>query len=143
MAIVVAVDTSGSVSQTEMDEFISELYGILNSISRMKLILIPCDAAIQGVYTFEDGESIDGTPMPWNGLEFKGGGGTRFEPVFEYVNQFLQPDLLVYFTDGYGSYPSEESINFPVIWVMTNRTHPEVSVGSVIYFNNLDQNQFE
>ena len=141
MTIVAAVDTSGSVSQEEMDEFISELYGILNSITRMKLILIICDATIQGVYIFEDGESIDGVPMPWNGLEFKGGGGTRFEPVFEYVNQIVQPDLLVYFTDGYGSYPPAESVNFPVIWVMTNRTHPEVSVGSVVYFNKLDQNQ--
>ncbi len=140
MTIVIAVDTSGSISQNELDTFISEIYGIINSITRMKLILITCDAKVHDVFIFEDGESMDGVPMPWDGMTFTGGGGTRFEPVFKYVNNHFNPDLLCYFTDGYGSYPDPDIVSYPTLWIMTSKSHPKVTVGSVIYFNSTNQN---
>ena len=44
-------------------------------------------------------------------LTIKGGGGTDFRPVFEYVDELIRQkyfyDLkgLIYFTDGYGEFP--------------------------------------
>ncbi|RMG25098.1 MAG: hypothetical protein D6732_22905 [Methanobacteriota archaeon] len=127
MDVVVAVDTSGSISSVELSNFVSEVYGILASVTRLKLTLIDCDAAIQQVSVFENGESIDGSKLPWEGREFKGRGGTDFIPVFEYVlENGLQPDLLVYFTDGYGSFPDQSQIpiDYPVLWVMTTSVEP-------------------
>ncbi len=127
MDVVVAVDTSGSISSIELSNFVSEIYGILASVTRLKLTLIDCDAAIQQVNVFENGESIDGSKLPWEGREFRGRGGTDFIPVFEYVlEKGLQPDLLVYFTDGYGSFPdlTQIPIDYPVLWVMTTSVEP-------------------
>ncbi len=125
--VVVAVDTSGSINSTELSNFVSEVYGILSTVSSMRLTLIDCDAKVQQVSIFENGESIDGAKLPWEGREFMGRGGTSFIPVFEYLtNKGAQPDLLIYFTDGYGAFPSEEdfAIDYPVLWVMTTDVIP-------------------
>ena len=51
-----------------------------------------------------------------------GGGGTAFLPVFEWVkkNYRGKPDMLIFFTDGYGEHPKQpDYVNYPVIWVTT------------------------
>jgi predicted metal-dependent peptidase len=51
-----------------------------------------------------------------------GGGGTSFIPVFEYVNvEARDAKLLIYFTDGYGSFPEPHDVEIPTIWVSTSR----------------------
>ena len=56
--------------------------------------------------------------MPEN---FKGGGGTSFRPVFEWVEkQGLRPEALVYFTDAEGEFP-ERAPHYPVIWLVKGR----------------------
>ena len=51
------------------------------------------------------------------GHRFRGGGGTRFEPVFEHVEaQGLEPAALLYFTDLYGSFP-KEAPHYPPLWL--------------------------
>jgi predicted metal-dependent peptidase len=62
---------------------------------------------------------------PWETFvaprQFKGGGGTRFAPVFEAVEQAgWQPDLLVYFTDADGEFPTKVP-SYPVIWLVKGK----------------------
>lgn len=134
--VVVAVDTSGSISKEELTKFASEAHAIISSFSSVRLILIDCDAQIQQVVVIEDGQSIDGSKLPWEGRPFKGRGGTSFVPVFTWVEESgEQPDLLIYFTDGYGSYPTYEP-PYPVIWVMT--TDYETPFGSIIRYESYD-----
>jgi predicted metal-dependent peptidase len=96
------------------------------------MILIDCDAAVQQVVVIEEGQSIDGSALPWEGRPFKGRGGTSFVPVFQWVeSNNEQPDLLIYFTDGYGSFPSDEP-GYPTVWVMT--TDVEAPFGDIIRF---------
>ncbi|MCH8906736.1 MAG: hypothetical protein IH840_06575, partial [Candidatus Heimdallarchaeota archaeon] len=52
--VVVAVDTSGSISLTELRDFTSEAHSILSSVSGVKMILIDCDVKVQQVLTIED-----------------------------------------------------------------------------------------
>jgi predicted metal-dependent peptidase len=53
-----------------------------------------------------------------------GGGGTSFVPVFKKVEELgITPALLIYFTDGYGTFPDEPP-PYPVIWVMTEDVTP-------------------
>ena len=56
---------------------------------------------------------------PW--LRVTGGGGTSFEPVFEWVSERgVRPDLLVYFTDAEGAFPKREP-DYPVIWLVKGK----------------------
>jgi predicted metal-dependent peptidase len=50
-------------------------------------------------------------------IDSRGGGGTSFEPAFEWVEeQDENPTLFVYLTDMFGSFP-EYAPDYPVIWV--------------------------
>jgi predicted metal-dependent peptidase len=63
----------------------------------------------------------------------RGGGGTRFTPVFDWIRQEeCNPDLLVYFTDAQGEFPRQEP-PFPVIWLVKGRA--EVPWGQRIQLN--------
>ena len=114
--VVVALDTSGSVSGEEMLEFVSEIDAIKGQI-RARVVLQACDDRLcaDGPWTFEAWEPL---VMPDS---FKGGGGTDFKPVFEWAGTLdRDPDLLVYFTDAEGSFPTTPP-HYPVIWLVKGK----------------------
>ena len=114
--LAVAVDTSGSIKQQEIAEFLSEIDAIKGQI-RARITLLPCDAALaEGApWIFEPWESFE---MPTN---IKGGGGTDFQPVFEHLARGdTPPDLLVYFTDADGDFPTRAP-DFPVLWLVKGK----------------------
>jgi predicted metal-dependent peptidase len=115
--IVVAVDTSGSISESEINEFVSEIDAI-KSLIRARITLLACDAELAAdcPWTYE----------PWDEFtlprQIKGGGGTRFTPVYDWVRtQDRSPDLLVYFTDADGKFP-DYSPEYPVIWLVKGKS---------------------
>ncbi|BBG66676.1 Sll7028 protein [Hydrogenimonas sp.] len=108
--IAVAIDSSGSVDEKLLGLFVSELEAILLSFPDVCVDLIICDAKIQGIYRFVSGEILD--------FSVKGGGGTDFRPVFDYIEAELpQTSLLIYFTDAKGSFPQEEP-SFDTVWAV-------------------------
>jgi predicted metal-dependent peptidase len=115
--LVVAVDTSGSIKDSEIQEFIEEIDALKGQV-RARVTLLPCDAAL-----------CEGAPFrfePWEQFsrpdEIKGGGGTSFVPVFQWVEkEGIQPDLLLYFTDADGEFPKQEP-HYPVIWLVKGRS---------------------
>ncbi|PKM44258.1 MAG: hypothetical protein CVV05_10930 [Gammaproteobacteria bacterium HGW-Gammaproteobacteria-1] len=114
--IVVALDTSGSVSDKEMGEFLAEIDAIKGQV-RARVTLHACDAqlAADGPWSYEPWEEFK---LP---REFTGGGGTSFRPVFDWLErEDRQPDLLVYFTDADGEFPTQEP-GFPVIWLVKGK----------------------
>ncbi len=114
--IAVGVDISGSVDDKEMNEFMSEVDAIKANM-RARITMLPCDAVLaEGApFVFEPWEEIK---LP---TQLKGGGGTDFSPVFDWLElQDQQPDLLVYFTDCQGSFPEIEP-TYPVIWLVKGR----------------------
>lgn len=112
LRVFVAVDTSGSVDDAQMQEFVSELRGILRAYPHVQCDLYYADATVYGPYRLSgDGE----IPPP------QGGGGTDFRPFFEAVSERLEPHIssvTVYLTDGYGEFPSE-AFEVPTLWVVT------------------------
>lgn len=115
--IVVALDTSGSVSADEMREFVSEIDAIKGQV-RAHITLHACDAELakDGPWEFEPWEEFK---LP---VDLKGGGGTRFTPVFDWVcKRDRQPDLLVYFTDAEGEFPTQAPF-YPVLWLIKGKT---------------------
>lgn len=114
--MVVAVDTSGSIRDEEMAQFLGEVNAIKGQV-RARVALLPCDAALApgAPWTFE----------PWESAEIPkalgGGGGTDFRPVFEWVERSgRHPDLLVYFTDAEGTFPKSPP-SYPTIWLVKGR----------------------
>jgi len=114
--LVVALDTSGSISDEEMKEFVSEINAIKGQVGA-RITLHACDErlAADGPWTFEPWEEIE---MP---KKFQGGGGTKFTPVFEWAeDQDRPPNLLLYFTDAKGEFPKREP-GYPVIWLVKGK----------------------
>ncbi len=117
--LVVALDTSGSIQDHEMGEFLAEVNALKGQM-RARITLLACDSAL-----------AEGAPWVYEAWEdfqlparITGGGGTSFLPVFDWVrNQGVCPDLLVYFTDAEGAFP-EHPPQFPVIWLIKGKALP-------------------
>lgn len=104
--ILVAIDTSGSVSMREYNEFFAQI-DTLTSAADFRVI--ECDARIQHEYEYR------GKP---NG-ELHGGGGTSFAPVIDYfIGHRREFDALVYFTDGYAPIPGNTPKD--TLWVVSS-----------------------
>lgn len=106
--ILVAIDTSASVSEPELKEFMSEIYHIWKAGANVEVI--ECDASIKRIYQFKG--TFDG--------KFTGRGGTDFKPVIDYYNTSRKMyTTLVFFTDGYA--PTNTFKVFKqMIWVITS-----------------------
>lgn len=125
--IVVAVDTSGSIGQRELNVFFSELADILRTCRPEVVDVLGADSAVASHEELTGDTDITQDPP-----KVGGGGGTNFNPVFEWVEEHdIRPDALVYFTDLHGPGPSEEP-GYPVIWCSTT---PELKgdIGTTIY----------
>ncbi|MBQ8094727.1 MAG: metallopeptidase [Clostridia bacterium] len=113
---VIAIDTSGSVQGQIVQMFLQKTYNILMQEEtydrRFNLHIIQCDSEIQ-----EDAVITTQTEFQnyLKGMKLHGFGGTDFRPVFEYVeqlraqHQFTNLKGLLYFTDGFGIYPSTQT----------------------------------
>lgn len=126
--IVVALDTSGSIKEQEFSEFLAEINALKGQV-RARVTLLACDAALSenGPWVFEPWEEFT---LPES---FKGGGGTSFKPVFEWVDSAgFRPESLVYFTDAEGEFP-ETPPGYPVIWLVKGKQ--EVPWGQRIQLN--------
>jgi predicted metal-dependent peptidase len=114
--LVVALDTSGSISDEEMREFLSEINAIKGQVGA-RIVLLACDERLaeDGPWTFEPWDEV-GLPK-----QFQGGGGTKFTPVFEWADeQDRPPNLLLYFTDAKGEFPEHEP-SYPVLWLVKGK----------------------
>ena len=124
---VVAIDTSGSVSQDMLSRFLGEVQVCLDSVKPQKITVIDCDAGIHQTAEFTDGDDVES-------FKPQGGGGTDFRPVFDHVKQMDgEPEAIVYFTDGMGEFP-KESPSCPVIWVDYGGT--DYPFGEVVRVNS-------
>jgi predicted metal-dependent peptidase len=123
--MVFATDTSGSMGQKEYDASWAEGSDIILNCRPEKMWVMACDAHVHNVHELPSYHDVY-SARP----EMRGGGGTDFCPVFEKVEELgICPAVLVYFTDGYGRFPSEAP-DYPVIWVMT--TDVEAPFGETV-----------
>lgn len=112
---VLAIDTSGSTSGELVQRFVQKTYNILKStesfFSKINLHIIQCDADIQEHVKITTQEEFD---EYLKSMKIHGLGGTDFRPVFELTDklirerEFLNLKGLIYFTDGYGEFPTQK-----------------------------------
>jgi len=105
--LLVAFDTSGSVSDEQLEYFATELNGMIDHV---KVDFIQFDTQI-----YDD-------PKPFSKkaakIDIVGRGGTCFSPVIELADE-LRYDGLVVFTDGYAPFPSKPKTR--VLWAVCDQ----------------------
>ena len=105
--VCVGVDTSGSVSNDELKEFMSELVHMHKT--GHKITVVQCDTEINSIEEFN----------PKKDWEVKGRGGTYFQPVIDHYNEKGYYTSLIYLTDGEAYSPDDCPKN--TLWVHSSR----------------------
>ena len=115
LKIVVAIDTSASVTAQDVAKILREVVGILAKRKHV-LTVIECDSEVQRVYQVKTESDIK--------KNVTGRGGTAFTPVIEYVNndRYFRDALLIYFTDGYGEREIPRPKTYRNLWVILGDT---------------------
>ena len=131
---VIAIDTSGSTSGELVQRFIQKTYNILKStesfFSKINVHIIQCDAAIQEHVKITSEEEFDEYLKT---MKIYGLGGTDFRPVFSFVDDLVEAKEfsnlkgLIYFTDGWGVFPSyKPDYETAFVFLDNDYNNPEV-----------------
>ena len=124
--IVFAIDTSGSMT----DQMIASIAGELRTFRETfpcRLSVIQADTAIRSV---DEYDAMDGAEIS-DRMTMHGRGGTDFRPVFEWLADHAPDALLLYASDGMGSFPKSAPAN-AVIWLLTGGDSERIPFGSVV-----------
>ena len=111
LKVHIAIDTSASVNDLEISQFLAEVQAIVGAYPHIACHLYYADADLHGPYKLDRASEI---PPP------KGGGGTSFRPFFTAVEEIAssqEDDLCIYLTDGFGDFPAKAP-DYPVMWVL-------------------------
>jgi len=111
--VVIGVDTSGSIGNDELAMFGGHINRILETCTPERVVVVFCHTQVCRVddYTPEDFPISLATTKT---------GGTAFEPVFDYIDDNdIDPEVVVYLTDGYGD-QSEFTSTHETIWLTTH-----------------------
>ena len=113
-SLVIAIDTSASCQKVLVQQFLNETADLLSGIGsffkKTQIHLIECDDQVQNDRVITDLSDLQQYAREF---EVKGGFGTDFRPVFNYVEDLRAAGELenlkglMYFTDGFGEYPKK------------------------------------
>ena len=121
-----AIDTSGSIEDEKLQEMLSEIKGIQEVFNPEHMTVIDCDSEIHQVHDVNQTTDI-------LSLNFHGGGGTRFQPVLDYVAEH-PTQALIYFTDLYGE-SDLDPVEYPILWIC-NSDHEPAPIGETVYVDH-------
>jgi len=121
--LVIALDTSGSMTESELSAACVEIVQL--SQFAEECLLIVADAQVHEVVPTA---RIDA----WiENLKAKGGGGTDHRPVFDWLKERnIRPELFIGLTDLFSTFP-KKAPTYPVLWV-TGAKHGKAPWGRVI-----------
>lgn len=116
--VLFMIDTSGSMSDDMISQAFQEIRGAIEQFG----------GKLEGYLGFFDAVVVP--PVPFSTVEeldiirLYGGGGTRFDIIFDYVKKEMKdemPTSIVILTDGYAPFPKEDkAMGIPVLWVINN-----------------------
>lgn len=110
-ALLVAIDTSGSIGAAQLAAFFDEIDAIWRTGAHV--VIAACDAAVHDVFDYK-GKGV---------TAIGGGGGTAFEPVFVWMRETRARrfDGVIYLTDGQGPAPDTRP-PCKLLWVVTDES---------------------
>jgi predicted metal-dependent peptidase len=124
--IAVAIDMSGSISNAQGRDFLTEIRGIMESFDSYRIHVFAFDTETYNPQQYDSDNLEDITDY-----ELKGGGGTDFECIFGYLKAAdIEPKKLVVFTDGYpfGSWGDENYCD--TVWIIHGDRNPNPPFGA-------------
>jgi len=118
-------DSSASVGTDEHQAFLGNIVRMAKDMRLNKIRMSYVDSRVHmNPKTKEpwfDVHLRDGRGADNLTAEVYGGGGTSFDPIFNYIkDNNVDVGCLIYFTDGYGSV-SVPPVSYPVLWVTTGK----------------------
>jgi predicted metal-dependent peptidase len=116
--IGVAIDTSGSVSDQALNQFMAE---IGNIAKYAKVTVVEADSSVKNHYIFD----------PKKTYKVKGRGGTAYQPAFTWFTEESDVDAVIYFGDMDSSDKAEKP-KYPVLWAIVGNQDPPADFGSQI-----------
>jgi predicted metal-dependent peptidase len=132
--IQVAIDMSGSISDSMAMDFLSEVHGIMNSYNDFTIGIVCFDTQ---VYNYQ--EFTKDTADELLSYECKGGGGTDFLAFWNFwMEQQSEPKKAVIFTDGYPCGDWGPADYCDTLWVITDgaRNHIVPPFGQYAYYDH-------
>ena len=123
--IAVSIDMSGSISDKQGKDFLSEIKGIMESFDSYKIHVFCFDTETYNPQKY-DSDNLEDI----EGYELQGGGGTDFTAIFNYLkDEQIEPKKLVVFTDGYpfGSWGDENYCD--TVWIIHGNKNPDPPFG--------------
>ena len=121
--LAIGFDTSGSMGPDECNQIATEIQAIVDDLQPSFVEVVYCDYAVTHVERFERDDLLVLRP--------KGGGGTRFQPVFEhFANTDDRYCGMIFFTDMEGNLQECEEPPFPMIWADIGYSHPQEPFGT-------------
>lgn len=120
LSLGVAVDTSGSVSNESLRQFMAEI----NKMAKYaKIHVVEADSEIKNSYIYN----------PKKTYSVKGRGGTAYQPAFDFFNKEPGIDAVIYFGDM-DCFDTEaiKKPKYPVLWAIVGDQNPPVDFGSRI-----------
>jgi predicted metal-dependent peptidase len=130
--VVVAIDTSGSIGQEQLNEFASELVSICEAVSPDAVRILWWDTKVHGEQLFTDNYDQIGSM-----LKPLGGGGTRVSSVAEYINKKkINAECVLVFTDGFLESDVKWDISSPTLWMVTENRNWTPPSGKKVFMEN-------
>jgi predicted metal-dependent peptidase len=123
---VLALDTSGSIGAATYTKFLQQAQSILDELKPEQLVLLSVSNRVCDALLLQSGDHV---PPSLNG-----GGGTKFQPAFDWLrDNYIEPDVMVYLTDGWS--PDLSGLrppDYPLLWLSTSRNRADYPIGEVI-----------
>lgn len=118
--IGVAIDTSGSVSDEALNQFLAEISNIAKYAT---VTVVEADSEVKNSYLFD----------PKKEYRFSGRGGTAYKPAFDYFTNETEVDGVIYFGDM-DCFDNEVLVKprYPVLWAIVGHQAPPASWGTSV-----------
>ena len=130
--VVVSIDMSGSISEKQAQAFLGEIGGMMDSFDGYKVHVFCFDTDTYNPQDFTS-ENMDSIET----YEPKGGGGTDFDVIFEYLKEVGNvPKRLIVFTDGYpcGSWGDPDYCD--TTWIIHGDPNPNPPFGQFALYDD-------
>ena len=127
--LVIACDTSGSISQHDLTIFATELQSIVDTVTPDLIRILWWDYEVCSEQIFRPDQYQELHKL----LKVAGGGGTRLSCVSEYITkEQIKAEAIIVFTDGWVEQNIQWNMSTPTLHIVNGNKHFKGTTGSVV-----------
>ena len=135
--VVIGIDASGSITDTDLKIFLSEIKGIMEAYEEYRITVLGWDTEVHNVATFTSDNLEDITTFTPGG-----GGGTDPHCVWNYLQENdIEPKKLIMFTDFcfFGWSPAEVEQYCDTVWIIKGNKSAEPEFGVYAHYEDAEK----